>query len=77
MACLQGQGEGTHGKGASMTRSYALKRLLEHGALTRPEIATITGWSENAVRSAIERLMEYRLIRRTKRQRRSVYEACL
>jgi transcription initiation factor IIE alpha subunit len=59
-----------------MTRSYALKRLLEHGALTRREIVTITGWSENAVRSAIERLMEYELIRRTKRQRRSAYEAC-
>lgn len=60
-----------------MTRTYALKRLLEHGALTRPEIVAITGWSENAVRSAIARLMEYQLIRRTKRQRRSVYEACL
>lgn len=76
MADVQGQGQGVHGEAAGMTRSYALKRLLEHGPLTRPEIAAITGWTENAVRSALERLIEYRLIRRSKRQRRSVYEAC-
>jgi hypothetical protein len=27
-----------------MTRDYAAKRLLEHGPLTLPEFAAITGW---------------------------------
>ncbi|MEY2686590.1 MAG: Winged helix-turn-helix DNA-binding [Pseudomonadota bacterium] len=57
-----------------MTRNYALKRLLEHGGLTRVEIAHITGWSFNAVRSAIRRLLESGEIRRTVGARKSVYE---
>lgn len=32
-----------------MSRSYALKKLLEHGALTRREIVEITGWKEKQV----------------------------
>lgn len=57
-----------------MTRNYALKRLLEHGGLTRGELATITGWSDNAVRSAIARLCDKGEIVRVVRDRRAVYE---
>lgn len=32
-----------------MTRTYALKKLLEHGALTRKEILEITGWTVKQV----------------------------
>jgi predicted transcriptional regulator len=32
-----------------MTRSYALKKLLEHGPLTRREILEITGWKVKQV----------------------------
>lgn len=57
-----------------MTRTYALKRLLEHGGLTRAEIAAITGWPEGAVRSAIARLCELGEIVGTRKLRGSVYE---
>lgn len=36
-----------------MTRTYATRRLLEHGPLTRREIVEITGWSGAAVSHAI------------------------
>ena len=32
-----------------MTRTHALKRLLEHGELTRAEIREITGWTAKEV----------------------------
>lgn len=32
-----------------MSRSYALRKLLEHGPLTRREIVEITGWKEKQV----------------------------
>lgn len=57
-----------------MTRNYALKRLLEHGGLTRSELVTFTGWSDSAVRSAITRLCEKGEIVRVVRHGRSVYE---
>ncbi len=41
-----------------MTRTYALKRLLEHGALTRKEIIKITGWSEKQVHYTLAYLSE-------------------
>ena len=57
-----------------MTRSYALKRLLEHGGLTWSEIGTITGWSYGAVKSAIVRLSDKGEIVRVMRRHRFVYE---
>lgn len=39
-----------------MTRTYALKRLLEHGPLTLAQIEEMTGWSYIACRKAIEAL---------------------
>ena len=32
-----------------MTRTHALKKLLEHGELTRAEILEITGWTAKQV----------------------------
>lgn len=40
-----------------MTRTYALKRLLEHGSMTSAELIAVTGWRWNAVRAALENLM--------------------
>lgn len=39
-----------------MTRTYALKRLLEHGGLTIAEIVDITGWGEKIAWRALDRL---------------------
>ena len=40
-----------------MTRTYAAKRLLEHGPLTNREFRTITGWDEGTVSSALRNLL--------------------
>lgn len=37
-----------------MTRTYALKRLLEHGPLTTAEIVEIMGGEQSTVHKAIE-----------------------
>jgi DNA-binding IclR family transcriptional regulator len=47
-----------------MTRSYALKRLLEHGALKRAEIVEITGWTKENVHSVLQYLAEIEAIKR-------------
>lgn len=39
-----------------MTRTYAAKRLLEHGALTFAEFHAITGWTEHQARSTLQQL---------------------
>lgn len=41
-----------------MSRTYALSRLLEHGAMTSAELIAATGWPWNSVRSALENLMQ-------------------
>ena len=41
-----------------MTRSYALLKLLEHGPLSRREIAEITCWTESQVHSVLQYLAE-------------------
>lgn len=41
-----------------MTRTYAAKRLLEHGPLTLAEMREITGWEHAAVVAALRQLME-------------------
>lgn len=40
-----------------MTKTYALKRLLEHGALSLSEIIEITGWPYKS-RKVLYRLAE-------------------
>lgn len=40
-----------------MTRTYAAKRLLEHGPLTAPEFAEITGWGGHIAGSVLAHLL--------------------
>lgn len=48
-----------------MTRVHALKRLLEHGPLTRAEIVEQTGWSQNTVTAALRNLRLQKVLRST------------
>ena len=41
-----------------MTRTYAAKRLLEHGPLTGSEFLEITGWPSESAWSALRSLVE-------------------
>lgn len=41
-----------------MTRAYAMRELLNHGALTRNELVEITGWTPNKVRYTLSHLAE-------------------
>lgn len=50
-----------------MTRTHALKRLLEHGELTRAEILEITGWTEKQVRYTLSYLSELGAIVKNKK----------
>jgi len=38
-----------------MTKTHALRRLLEHGPMTRPEIVECTRWTSGAVGNALGR----------------------
>jgi predicted transcriptional regulator len=51
-----------------MTKSYALKKLLEHGALKRHEIVEITGWTKAHVHSVLQYLDEIGVIKRENRK---------
>jgi predicted transcriptional regulator len=42
----------------SMTRTHALKKLLEHGPLTRQEIIEMTGWKAKQVHFTLSYLAE-------------------
>ena len=41
-----------------MTRTHALKKLLEHGPLTRQEIIEMTGWKAKQVHFTLSYLAE-------------------
>ena len=41
-----------------MTKTYALKRLLEHGPLSFGEMFLITGWRRRTVDGALNQLRE-------------------
>ena len=47
-----------------MTRTYALKRLLEHGELSSKEIEEITLWTTKQVWYAITRLQKLNIVRK-------------
>ena len=47
----------THYRGR-MTRTYAARKLLEHGPLTQPELLEITGWKPIEVSLVTQRLMQ-------------------
>lgn len=40
-----------------MTRTYALRRLLEHGPMNAAELIAVTGWGWASVSSALTNLM--------------------
>ena len=47
-----------------MTRTYALKRLLEHGELTSKEMEIITGWTQRQVWATIQMLQKTKILRK-------------
>jgi len=47
-----------------MTRTYALKKLLEHGELSSRDIEIITGWTTKQVWAAIQRLQKTDIVRK-------------
>ncbi len=47
-----------------MTKTYALKRLLEHGQMTRAEMIECTRWPGRQVDSALSGLVQQGLVRR-------------
>ena len=40
-----------------MTKTYALKRLLEHGPLTPTEMRQITGWTIKQVHGTLDEML--------------------
>lgn len=46
-----------------MTRTYCLKRLLEHGPMTPKEITACTRWTSKQVHQALDWLLASDLIR--------------
>lgn len=58
-----------------MTRTYALKRLLEHGPMTRAEIEQAMGGNVYTARRALERLVvRGELVRKRGESWRPVYD---
>jgi hypothetical protein len=47
-----------------MTRTYALKKLLEHGELSSKEIEEITFWTTKQVWASIQRLQKTHTVRK-------------
>lgn len=47
-----------------MTRTYALKKLLEHGELSSREIGEITYWTTKQVWATIQRLQKTGIVRK-------------
>lgn len=47
-----------------MTRTYALKRLLEHGPMTPVEIRDCTRWSIKDVHRTLEHLLTFEIVTR-------------
>ena len=45
-----------------MTRTYAAKRLLEHGPLTQKEFKEITGWTPKQASKTLARLVELGIV---------------
>ena len=50
-----------------MTRTYAAKRLLEHGPLSLAEFAEITGWPKKTAAKTSEILTAQGLVKRQSR----------
>lgn len=51
-----------------MTKTYALKRLLEHGPMTVAEIVDCTRWSHQQVETALRMSISQQLVRYADRE---------
>lgn len=60
-----------------MTRTYALKRLLEHGPLTTRQICVITGWTSKQVHHAIDGMLESEVVVMLRGSRTKWHAYCL
>lgn len=49
-----------------MKKTYALKRLLEHGPMNHASIRECTGWSQREVGNAVRNCLKHGDIRRLK-----------
>jgi hypothetical protein len=47
-----------------MTRTYALKRLLEHGELSAKQLIEITGWTNVQVWGTLQQLQKQQIVRK-------------
>jgi len=56
-----------------MTRTYCLKRLLEHGGLTLSELVEITGWGYRTAWRAVERLQVDGIVKTEGKPQKRVY----
>jgi hypothetical protein len=56
-----------------MSRTYAAKRLLEHGPLTFPEFVGITGWSRAQAATTLNALDKSGLLSVTGNRMKFVY----
>jgi hypothetical protein len=59
-----------------MTRTYAAKRLLEHGGLSMGELVQITGWTYRKTETTIQALKSQGIVSTTLALgvRRSIYQ---
>jgi len=46
----------------TMPRTYAAKRLLEHGPLTTPEFVEITGWQQRQAERVLQQLLDTEVV---------------
>jgi len=56
-----------------MTRTYAARRLLEHGPLSFAEFLEITGWTKRIAWRALTRLIQFGLVEFVNGDKRRLY----
>lgn len=49
-----------------MTRTYALRRLLEHGSMTRPDLLECTRWTGRQLSHALDHVLRQGVVRRVR-----------
>jgi hypothetical protein len=50
--------------GTLTDRAYCLRRLLEHGPMTWPELTRCTGWAVDELRLLLEQLLRQGVVRK-------------
>jgi len=58
-----------------MKRTYAVKRLLEHGPMTRPELLDCTRWSGRQLSHTLDHVVRVGVVRRVRVPGRCVRSA--